>query len=55
MYFIKAMKKTAKVNSRVRRTKQNKVMFVLVSNSAVSGKKKLRLIKIQKSSRLEFH
>ena len=55
MYFIKAMKRAAKVNSRVRRTKKNKVMLVLVSNSAASGKKKLRLIKIQKSSRLEFH
>ena len=55
MYYIKAMKNNAKGKSSVRRTKQNKVMLLLVSNCAVSGKKKLRLIKIQKSSRLELH
>ena len=49
------MKNNAKEKSSVRRTKQNKVMLLLVSNCAVSGKKKLRLIKIQKSSRLELH
>ena len=45
-YCVSCKQHTANENSNVRKTTQNRLM--LVSNCAVCGKKKSRLIKIQK-------
>ena len=61
MYYIKTMetysvsckKNTVNKNSTLTRTKQNRLM--LVSNCAISGKKKSKFIINQEASRLELH
>ena len=52
-YCASCKKNTANKNLNVRRTKQNKL--ILLSNCAVSGKKKSRFIKTKETSRLELH
>ena len=53
MYCVSCEKNTANKNSSLRKTKQNRLM--LVSNCGVSGKKNVRIIKNQETSRLELH
>lgn len=50
MYYVSCKKNTGDKNSRVRKTKQIRLM--LVSNCFICAKKKLRFIKNQELSRL---
>ena len=52
-YCASCKKNTASKNSSARRTKHNRLL--LVSNCSTCGKKKSRLIKDQKASRLKLH
>ena len=52
-YYASCKKNAVNENASVRRTKQNRLM--LVSNCVICGKKRLRFIKNQETSRLELH
>ena len=52
-YSVSCKKNTVNKNSTLTRTKQNRLM--LVSNCAISGKKKSKFIINQDASRLELH
>ena len=52
-YCLSCKKNIVNKNSRARRTKQNRLLFV--SNCAICGKKKWRFVKNQEGRRSELH